>query len=198
MKKIFLLLLTALFVNGCGTSVDTISLPTARQPHPMNASREELQTVAQAAARSLMTDARFNNFLRKYKKEKNDPAAKPWLKVSPFQNCTEDPDFSADILVESLVKILLESDKIELSAAEGILRNHDVAASRKLQFDENFDMPSKRRLQAARLALQVKVSSNVKKTPDATVYIRDYFFSIIDINDGAYIWCYNKSIGIKR
>ena len=199
MKKIVILFLAALFINGCGTS-ENIIVPenVERTSHPMYISNDELQIVAGAAARSLMTDASFNDFLRKYKKEKNDPAAKPVLKVNALENDTEDPNLFADQMISVITGTLLKANKVELSAAEGVLRKRDVISARRIQDDESFEKPKRHLLKASRLALRIKVSSYTEKKPDSTVYKRFYSFSIIDVRDGVCIWTYNKTIGVKK
>ena len=164
----------------------------------MHISSDELQIVAGEAARSLITDTKFNDFLRKYKKEKNDPAAKPVLKVSAIENHTEDPNLFADQIISVITGALLETNKVELSASEGFLRNQDVIASRRLQDDESFERSKRHLLKASRLALKIRVSSYTERKPDSTVYKRFYSFNIIDVREGVCFWQYNRAIVKKK
>ena len=156
-----------LLLTGCRSTTTTIYDPgttAVNIRHDQSVSSEEFRQVAVAAVNSAMTNARFNTFLRKYKKEQNDPDAIPVLKLDKVVNDTDDPDLNVGEMTDMINEALLNAGKVDVTMAEGTGRSKAIAASRDLEDDENFDQKTVARrgtLQAARLVLRPKVTSHL-------------------------------------
>ena len=114
----------ALLLTGCATET-TIYDPATTQTNIRqegNVSSEEMRQVAIAAVKGAMTNAKFIAFLRRYKKEMNDPDAIPVLKLDRCINDTDDPDLNVAEITDLLNEELLNAGKVD--ALERIQAQH--------------------------------------------------------------------------
>ena len=192
-----------LFLAACGTTT-TIYDPASTQTNIRqegNVSSEEMRQVTRAAVQGAMTNAKFQAFLRKYKKEMNDPDAIPVLKLDKTINDTDDPDLNVSEITDMLNEELINAGKVDVTMAEGTGRTQAIANSRKLEDDDNFDQKtvSKRgTLQAARLVLRPKVISNTVRDGSKTAVVRTFVMDMADINTGLVMWKFSKQLGFMK
>lgn len=100
-----------MLLSGCGTTT-TVYDPSAMKTGIRQegvVSSEEFREVAIAAVRGAVTSGKFSAFLRKYKKEKNDPDAIPILKLDQVVNDTYDPDLKVSEMMDILNEELLNT-----------------------------------------------------------------------------------------
>ena len=193
-----------LLLTGCRSTTTTIYDPgttAVNIRHDQSVSSEEFRQVAVAAVNSAMTNARFNTFLRKYKKEQNDPDAIPVLKLDKVVNDTDDPDLNVGEMTDMINEALLNAGKVDVTMAEGTGRSKSIAASRDLEDDENFDQKTVARrgtLQAARLVLRPKVTSNTVSDGGKKAVVRTFVMDMADIHTGLIMWKFTKQLGFMR
>ena len=155
----------ALLLASCATTT------TIYDPQEQSAGLRNRQTISSDELRQAATDAvtnalsspRFMEFLAKYRAEKNDPNARPILKLDRALNETDDPDLRVDELTDLINEALFNANVVDVTMAEGANRTSAIADSRDLELDDNFDqgtVAQRGTLQAARLVLRPKVISN--------------------------------------
>ncbi len=195
--------LSALLLTGCGTTT-TIYDPSTTE-HGLrqegSISSEEMRQVARAAVNSAMTNVKFTTFLRKYRTEKNDPDAIPVLKLDKVINDTDDPDLNVNEMTDMLNEALLNAGKVDVTLAEGAGRTAAVAASRDLEYDDNFDQSTvaqRGTLQAARLVLRPRVTSNTVRDGGTKAVVRTFVMEMADIKTGLVMWKYTKQLGFMK
>ena len=192
-----------LFLAACGTTT-TIYDPASTQTNIRqegNVSSEEMRQVTRAAVQGAMTNAKFQAFLRKYKKEMNDPDAIPVLKLDKTINDTDDPDLNVSEITDMLNEELINAGKVDVTMAEGTGRTQAIANSRKLEDDDNFDQKTVAKrgtLQAARLVLRPKVISNTVRDGSKTAVVRTFVMDMADINTGLGMWKFSKQLGFMK
>jgi len=192
----------ALFV-GCAPTT-TIYEPGAVQTNLRqegSISSEEMRQVTVEAVRGAMTNAKFSAFLRRYKREMNDPDAIPVLKLDKVVNNTDDPDLNVGEMTDMLNEALLNAGKVDVTMAEGAGRTKAIAASRNLEDDDNFDQKTvapKGTLQAARLVLRPKVTSNTVRDGNRKAVVRTFVMDMADVRTGLVMWKFTKQLGFMK
>ena len=148
-----------------------------------------------------MTSGKFSAFLRKYKKEKNDPDAIPILKLDQVVNDTYDPDLKVSEMMDILNEELLNTGLVDVILAEGAGRTQAIAASRDLEDDENFDQQTvvkRGTLQAARLVLRPKVIANEVRDGRRKAVTRTFVMELADLRTGLVMWKFTKQLGFIK
>ena len=164
-------------------------------------SSEEMREVTLAAVQDAMTNAKFTSFLRKYKGEMGDPDAMPVLKLDKTINDTDDPDLNTSEITDMLFEELLNSGKVDVTMAEGAGRTQAIAASRDLEYDENFDQSTVAKrgtLQAARLVLRPKVTSNTVRDGNTQAVTRTFVLEMADVQTGLVMWKFTKQLAFMK
>lgn len=189
---------------GCQSTKTTIYDPATTEigiREMGNFSSEEFRIVTRAAVNEAMSNVKFNNFLKQYKKEKNDIDAIPVLKLDRVINDTDDPDLNVDEITDMLNEALLNAGKVDVTMAEGTGKSNAIADSRNLQQDANFDQSTvaqRGTLQAARLVLRPKVISNVVREGDKKAVVRTFVMEMADIKTGLLMWKFTKQLGFVK
>ena len=166
-----------------------------------NVSSEEMREVTLAAVQGAMTNAKFTSFLRKYRQEMGDPDAIPVLKLDKTINDTDDPDLNTSEITDMLFEELLNSGKVDVTMAEGAGRTQAIAASRDLEYDENFDQSTVAKrgtLQAARLVLRPKVTSNSVRDGNTQAVTRTFVLEMADVQTGLVMWKFTKQLAFMK
>ena len=194
----------AIFLAACASEKTVIYDPSTtktglRQNHTV--SSEEMREVTLAAAEEATSNPKFNTFLRKYKAEKGDPDAIPILKLDKTINDTDDPDLNTSEITDLLFEHLLNSEKVDVTMAEGAGRTQAIAASRDLEYDENFDQSTVAKrgtLQAARLVLRPKVTSNTVRDGNTQAVTRTFVLEMADVQTGTIMWKFSKQLAYMK
>ena len=166
-----------------------------------NVSSEEMREVAVTAVREAMTNAKFISFLKKYQKEMDDPDAIPVLKLDKTINDTDDPDLNTSEITDMLFEELLNAGKVDVTMAEGAGRTQAIAASRDLEYDENFDQSTVAKrgtLQAARLVLRPKVTSNSISDNGTRAVTRTFVLEMADVQTGLVMFKLTKQLAFMK
>ena len=164
-------------------------------------SSEEMREVTIAAVQGAMTNAKFTSFLKKYQQETGDPDAIPILKLDRTINDTDDPDLNTSEITDMLFEELLNSGKVDVTMAEGAGRTQAIAASRDLEYDENFDQSTVAKrgtLQAARLVLRPKVTSNSVRDGNTKAVTRTFVLEMADVQTGLVMWKFSKQLAFMK
>jgi len=164
-------------------------------------SSEEMREVTIAAVQGAMTNAKFISFLKKYQTEMGDPDAIPVLKLDKTINDTDDPDLNTSEITDMLFEELLNAGKVDVTMAEGAGRTQAIAASRDLEYDENFDQSTVAKrgtLQAARLVLRPKVTSNSVRDNGKQAVTRTFVLEMADIQTGLVMWKFSKQLAFMK
>ncbi len=164
-------------------------------------SSEEMREVTVAAVQEAMTNTKFTSFLRKYRQEVGDPDACPILKLDKTINNTDDPDLNTSEITDMLFEELLNAGKVEVTMAEGTGRTQAIAASRDLEYDENFDQSTVAKrgtLQAARLVLRPKVTSNSVSDGGKQAVTRTFVLEMADVQTGLVMWRFTKQLAFMK
>lgn len=166
-----------------------------------NVSSEEMREVTIAAVQGAMTNPKFTSFLKKYQQEKGDSDAIPVLKLDKTINDTDDPDLNTSEITDMLFEELLNSGKVDVTMAEGAGRTQAIAASRDLEYDENFDQSTvaqRGTLQAARLVLRPKVTSNTVRDGNTQAVTRTFVLEMADVQTGLVMWKFTKQLAFMK
>jgi len=164
-------------------------------------SSEEMREVTIAAVQGAMTNPNFTSFLRKYRQEVGDPDASPILKLDKTINDTDDPDLNTSEITDMLFEELLNAGKVNVTMAEGAGRTQAIAASRDLEYDENFDQSTvaqRGTLQAARLVLRPKVTSNSVRDGNTQAVTRTFVLEMADVQTGLVMWKFTKQLAFMK
>ena len=194
----------ALALAACESNNTVIYDPATTKTgirQPRNVSSEEMREVTIAAVQGAMTNAKFTSFLRKYKQEMGDPDAIPVLKLDKAINDTDDPDLNTAEITDMLFEELLNSGKVDVTMAEGAGRTQAIAASRDLEYDENFDQSTvaqRGTLQAARLVLRPKVTSNSVRDGNTQAVTRTFVLEMADVQTGLVMWKFTKQLAFMK
>ena len=166
-----------------------------------NVSSEEMREVTIAAVQGAMTNPKFTSFLKKYQQEKGDSDAIPVLKLDKTINDTDDPDLNTSEITDMLFEELLNSGKVDVTMAEGAGRTQAIVASRDLEYDENFDQSTvaqRGTLQAARLVLRPKVTSNTVRDGNTQAVTRTFVLEMADVQTGLVMWKFTKQLAFMK
>lgn len=166
-----------------------------------NVSSEEMREVTLAAVQGAMTNAKFISFLKKYRQEMGDEDAIPVLKLDKTINDTDDPDLNTSEITDMLFEELLNAGKVDVTMAEGAGRTQAIAASRDLEYDENFDQSTVAKrgtLQAARLVLRPKVTSNSVRDGNTRAVTRTFVLEMADVQTGLVMWKFSKQLAFMK
>ena len=166
-----------------------------------NVSSEEMREVTIAAVQGAMTNPKFTSFLKKYRQEMGDDDAIPVLKLDKTINDTDDPDLNTSEITDMLFEELLNSGKVDVTMAEGAGRTQAIAASRDLEYDENFDQSTVAKrgtLQAARLVLRPKVTSNSVRDGGKQAVTRTFVLEMADVQTGLVMWKFTKQLAVMK
>ena len=164
-------------------------------------SSEEMREVTVAAVQGAMTNAKFTSFLKKYRQEMGDEDAIPVLKLDRTINDTNDSNLNTSEITDMLFEELLNSGKVDVTMAEGVGRTQAIAASRDLEYDDNFDQSTVAKrgtLQAARLVLRPKVTSNSVSDGGTRAVTRTFVLEMADIQTGLVMWKFTKQLAFKK
>ena len=85
--------------------------------------------------------------------------------------------------------------------AEGAGRTQAIAASRDLEYDENFDQSTVAKrgtLQAARLVLRPKVTSNSVRDGGTQAVTRTFVLEMADVETGLVMWRFTKQLAFMK
>ena len=112
---------SAIFFAGCETTTTIFDPATTRTGIRQEGtiSSEEMREVTLAAVESAMSNPRFTQFLQQYQREKNDPNARPVVKLDLTINDTDDPDLNVGEITDMLNEALLNAGKVDVTLAEG-------------------------------------------------------------------------------
>ena len=166
-----------------------------------NISSEEMREVTLAAVQEAMTNPKFTSFLNKYRTEMGDPDAIPIVKLDRTVNDTDDPDLNTSEITDMLLEALLNSGKVDVTLAEGVGRTQAIAASRDLEYDENFDQSTvaqRGTLQAARLILRPKVTSNSVQSNNTKAVTRTFVLEMIDVKTGLVMLRFTRQLAYMK
>ena len=100
-----------------------------------------------------------------------------------------------------LFEELLNSGKVDVTMAEGAGRTQAIAASRDLEYDENFDQSTVAKrgtLQAARLVLRPKVTSNSVRDNGKQAVTRTFVLEMADVQTGLVMWKFTKQLAFMK
>ncbi len=199
-----LLAVAVMALAGCTTPRTQIYDPNTtytgiRNTHTI--SSEEMKIVAHEAVQNAMSSPRFLAFLQQYKAEVGNEYARPILKLAKAINDTSDPDLNMDELTDLLNTELFNAGYVDVSMAEGTGRAEEIAASRELAYDDNFDQSTvaqRGTLQAARLIMRPKIISKVTMDGSTRDVVRTFVIEMSDIKTGTLMWKFNKQLGFVR
>jgi len=164
-------------------------------------SSEEMREVTIAAVRGAMTNPQFTSFLKRYQAEMGDPDAMPIVKLDRTINNTDDPDLNTSEITDMLLEELLNAGKVSVTLAEGAGRTQAIAASRDLEYDENFDQSTVAKrgtLQAARLVLRPKVTSNSVRDNGTQAVTRTFVLEMADVQTGLVMWRFTRQLAFMK
>ncbi|MBR4254394.1 MAG: hypothetical protein IKQ16_04830 [Lentisphaeria bacterium] len=194
----------AMFLAACESNNTVIYDPSTTKTglrQVGNVSSEEMREVTLAAVQGAMTNPKFTSFLKKYRQEMGDDDAIPVLKLDKTINDTDDPDLNTSEITDMLFEELLNSGKVDVTMAEGAGRTQAIAASRDLEYDENFDQSTVAKrgtLQAARLVLRPKVTSNSVRDGGTQAVTRTFVLEMADVQTGLVMWKFTKQLAFMK
>ena len=194
----------AMILAACGGNNTVIYDPATTKTglrQVGNVSSEEMREVTLAAVQGAMTNPKFTSFLKKYRQEMGDEDAIPVLKLDKTINDTDDPDLNTSEITDMLFEELLNSGKVDVTMAEGAGRTQAIAASRDLEYDENFDQSTVAKrgtLQAARLVLRPKVTSNSVRDGGTQAITRTFVLEMADVQTGLVMWKFSKQLAFMK
>ena len=194
----------AMFLAACESNNTVIYDPSTTKTglrQVGNVSSEEMREVTLAAVQGAMTNPKFTSFLKKYRQEMGDDDAIPVLKLDKTINDTDDPDLNTSEITDMLFEELLNSGKVDVTMAEGAGRTQAIAASRDLEYDENFDQSTVAKrgtLQAARLVLRPKVTSKSVRDGGTQAVTRTFVLEMADVQTGLVMWKFTKQLAFMK
>ncbi len=159
-------------------------------------SQEEMREVARAAVRNALVAPKFARYVEKFRADHG--GRNPVLKLDRTINDTNDPDLNTSVISDTLFEELLNSDKVEVTMAEGQGRTQAIANSRDIQFDDNFNQKTvakKGTLIAANLVMRPKIVSQETRDGRARNIERFFVMDMAEIENGLVMWKYSKPLG---
>jgi len=159
-------------------------------------SHEEMRGVARAAVRNALVAPKFARYVEKFRADHG--GRNPVLKLDSTVNETNDPDLNTAALTDVIFEELLNSDKVEVTMAEGAGRTQAIANSRLVGYDPNFNQSTVAKqgtLVAANLVMRPKVVSKETRDGRARNIERFFVMDMADIEQGLIMWKYSKPLG---
>ena len=159
-------------------------------------SHEEMRSVARDAVRNALVAPKFARYVEKFRAD--HAGRNPVLKLDRTINDTNDPDLNTSALTDVLFEELLNSDKVEVTMAEGAGRTQAIANSRDVALDPNFNQNTVAKtgtLIAANLVMRPKVVSKETRDGRARNIERFFVMDMAEIENGLIMWKYSKPLG---
>ena len=159
-------------------------------------SHEEMRGVARAAVRNALAAPKFARYVEKFRADHG--GRNPVLKLDRTVNETNDPDLNTAALTDVIFEELLNSDKVEVTMAEGAGRTQAIANSRLVANDPNFNQATVAKqgtLVAANLVMRPKVVSKETRYGRTRNIERFFVMDMADIEQGLIMWKYSKPLG---
>ena len=122
----------------------------------------------------------------------------PVLKLDKTINDTTAPDLNTSVISDTLFEELLNSDKVEVTMAEGQGRTQSIGNSRLVNLDDNFDKKTTAKtgtLIAANLVMRPKIVSQETRDGRARNIERYFVMDMAEIEGGLIMWKYSKPLG---
>ncbi len=202
MKPVKILTLSAAFgglllATGCASTqiydptVDRTNIRDTRR-----ISQEEMREVARAAVRNALVAPKFARYVEKFRADNG--GRNPVLKLTATINDTTDPDLNTSVITDTIFEELLNSDKVEVTMAEGTARSQSIGDSRLNIMDDNFDKKTVAKqgtLIAANLVMRPKIVSQETRDGRARNIERYFVMDMAEIQGGLIMWKYSKPLG---
>ena len=186
-----------LLATGCASTriydpaVDRTNIRDTRR-----ISHEEMREVARAAVRNALVAPKFARYVEKFRADHG--GRNPVLKLDKTINDTTDPDLNTSMISDTLFEELLNSDKVEVTMAEGQGRTQAIGNSRLNALDDNFNKNTVAKtgtLIAANLVMRPKIVSQETRDGRARNIERFFVMDMAEIENGLIMWKYSKSLG---
>jgi len=186
-----------LLATGCASTriydpaVDRTNIRDTRR-----ISQEEMREVARAAVRNALVAPKFARYVEKFRADHG--GRNPVLKLDKTINDTTDPDLNTSMISDTLFEELLNSDKVEVTMAEGQGRTQAIGNSRLNALDDNFNKNTVAKtgtLIAANLVMRPKIVSQETRDGRARNIERFFVMDMAEIENGLIMWKYSKSLG---
>ena len=202
MKTIKIISITAAFsglllATGCAST--QIYDPTVERTNIRDTrriSQEEMREVARAAVRNALVAPKLARYVEKFRADHG--GRNPVLKLDKTINDTNDPDLNTSVISDVLFEELLNSDKVEVTMAEGQGRSGSIGGSRDIMYDDNFNQATvakKGTLIAANLVMRPKIVSQSTRDGRARNIERFFVMDMAEIENGLIMWKYSKPLG---
>lgn len=188
-----------LLATGCAST--QIYDPTTERTNIRDTGRisqEEMREVARAAVRNALVAPKFARYVEKFRADHG--GRNPVLKLDRTINDTNDPDLNTSVISDTLFQELLNSDKVEVTMAEGQGRSQSIGDSRLVNLDDNFDKKTTAKtgtLIAANLVMRPKIVSQETRDGRARNIERFFVMDMAEIDGGLIMWKYSKQLGFK-
>ena len=186
-----------LLATGCTSTQiydPTVERTNIRDTHRI--SQEEMREVARAAVRNALVAPKFARYVEKFRADHG--GRNPVLKLDRTINDTTDPDLNTSVISDTLFEELLNSDKVEVTMAEGQGRTQSIGNSRLVNLDDNFDKKTTAKtgtLIAANLVMRPKIVSPETRDGRARNIERYFVMDMAEIEGGLIMWKYSKPLG---
>ena len=143
----------------------------------------------------ILHNARFKNFLRNYKKQKNNIDAMPVIRFDRIITNAAQYGLNSDNLYPVFRKALENTKKVSVTDMEGAYIDK---AARLAFLRERCKEDSKGKLiPAADLAFQLRITTETKKQNDKTVVIVAVIGYIVNIKNGLIVSRYQQNYGYE-
>ena len=155
-----------------------------------------MREVARAAVRNALVAPKFARYVEKFRADHG--GRNPVLKLDKTINDTTDPDLNTSVISDTLFEELLNSDKVEVTMAEGQGRTQSIGNSRLVNLDDNFDKKTTAKtgtLIAANLVMRPKIVSQETRDGRARNIERYFVMDMAEIEGGLIMWKYSKPLG---
>ena len=186
-----------LLATGCTSTQiydPTVERTNIRDTHRI--SQEEMREVARAAVRNALVAPKVARYVEKFRADHG--GRNPVLKLDKTINDTTDPDLNTSVISDTLFEELLNSDKVEVTMAEGQGRTQSIGNSRLVNLDDNFDKKTTAKtgtLIAANLVMRPKIVSQETRDGRARNIERYFVMDMAEIEGGLIMWKYSKPLG---
>jgi len=202
MKKIKMFSVAAAFggillATGCAsTRIYDPSVERTNIRDTGRISQEEMRQVAREAVRNALVAPKFARYVEKFRADHG--GRNPVLKLDRTINDTNDPDLNTSVISDTLFQELLNSDKVEVTMAEGQGRSQSIGDSRLVNLDDNFNKNTTAKtgtLIAASLVMRPKIVSQETRDGRARNIERFFVMDMAEIEGGLIMWKYSKPLG---
>jgi PBP1b-binding outer membrane lipoprotein LpoB len=186
-----------LMATGCAST--QIYDPTADRTNIRDTrriSQEEMREVARAAVQNALVAPKLARYVEKFRADNG--GRNPVLKLDRTINDTNDPDLNTSVISDVLFEELLNSDKVEVTMAEGQGRTQAIGNSRLNVYDDNFNKATVAKtgtLVAANLVMRPKIVSQETRDGRNRNIERFFVMDMAEIDNGLIMWKYSKSLG---